>query len=239
MARLDGRHPGLELMLEFCRERADGQGVIQEAGGTVKTEECYTISYPLAVLAAQRKDAELRRIAVQTLLARRDVLHAQDDAVYQRGKPGAVQFRNWARGLAWHLLGHAQVLRWLGKAPEVAAEFRRSAALAMRLQAGNGLWYCFAEEPATGVETSGSAGIAAALAMGARQGLLGAEALAAARMAREALRGYLTPDGLLGGASQENKGGDALQRDGYRVMPQYGFGVFAQLLGALGGGGRG
>ncbi len=135
--------------------------------------------------------------------------------------------------MAWHLLGCAHSLRWLGKAPEVEAEFRRSAGLAMRLQSSNGLWFCFAEEPATGVETSGSAGIAAALAMGARQGVLGAEALAAARLVRAALRGYLTPDGLLGGASQENKGGDALQREGYRVMPQYGWGVYAQLMGTL------
>jgi hypothetical protein len=239
LARLEPKHAGLDLFVEFCRQRADAQGVLHEASGVVKTEECYTISYPLAVLAAQRKDAGLRRIAVQTLLARRDVLHAGDDAIYQRGKPGELRFRNWARGLAWHLLGCAHTLRWLERAPEVEAEFRRSAALALRLQSNNGLWFCFTEEPVTGVETSGSAGIAAALAMGARQGVLGAEALSAARLARAALRGYLTPDGLLGGASQENKGGDALQREGYRVMPQYGWGVYAQLMGALDGQGGG
>lgn len=235
MARLEPGHPGLEMLIEFCRDRADEQGVLHESSGVVKTEESYTVSYPLAVLASQRKDASLRRIAVRTLLARRDVLHAKDDAIYQRGKPGELRFRNWARGLAWHLLGCAHTLRWLGAEPEVAAEFRRAAALAMRLQSNTGLWFCFGEEPETGVETSGSAGIAAALAMGARDGVLGGEALAAARLARAALRGYLTPDGLLGGATQENKGGDALQRGGYRVMPQYGWGTYAQLLGALGG----
>jgi hypothetical protein len=238
LARLTPKHAGVDLFVEFCRQRADAEGVLHEASGVVKTEECYTISYPLAVVAAQRKDAGLRQIAVRTLLARRDILHAGDDAIYQRGRPGDLKFRNWARGLAWHLLGCAHSLRWLGRAPEVEAEFRRSAALALRLQSNNGLWFCFAEEPVTGVETSGSAGIAAALAIGARQGVLGTEALAAARLARSALRGYLTPDGMLGGASQENKGGDALQREGYRVMPQYGWGVYAQLLGALDGTGR-
>jgi hypothetical protein len=39
----------------------------------------------------------------------------------------------------------------------------------------------------------------------------------------------LTADGLLHGAAQSNRGGEALQRSDYRVISQMGMGLLAQL----------
>jgi rhamnogalacturonyl hydrolase YesR len=91
------------------------------------------------------------------------------------------------------------------------------------------LWSVYLDDPAAGSDTSASAGLAAALAMGANAGWLGADALAAAHRADAALARHLTPDGFLGGAAQLNRGGDALQRGGYRVLGQFALGLYGQL----------
>lgn len=48
---------------------------------------------------------------------------------------------------------------------------------------------------------------------------------------RAALLENLTPDGMLGGVSQSNKGGEALQRSGYRVISQMSMGLLANIIG--------
>lgn len=83
------------------------------------------------------------------------------------------------------------------------------------------------------MDTSGSAGLAAALARAHTAGWLPVEARQAAQKAFAGLRKYLTPDGLLAGAAQSNKGGDGLQRGDYRVIYQMGMGLQAQLVAAL------
>ncbi|RIK19189.1 MAG: hypothetical protein DCC53_14270 [Chloroflexi bacterium] len=87
--------------------------------------------------------------------------------------------------------------------------------------------------PNTPVDTSGSAGIAAALALAARHGWLPDTARAAASETLDALHSTLTPDGFLGGVAQVNKAGEGLQRDPYRVISQFGMGLMAQLMAAL------
>jgi rhamnogalacturonyl hydrolase YesR len=100
----------------------------------------------------------------------------------------------------------------------------------MKWQNRQGLWHCFIDQPETGVETSGSAGIAAALAAGARLLPNPPRAVRAARAAhRELLRRHLVAGGFLGGASQANRDGERLQRSGYRVIAHYGAGLLAQL----------
>ncbi|HID22692.1 MAG TPA: hypothetical protein EYP14_09870 [Planctomycetaceae bacterium] len=49
---------------------------------------------------------------------------------------------------------------------------------------------------------------------------------------------HLTSDGLLGGASQSNKGGESLQRSDYRRVYQMAMGLQAQLIAALSHGER-
>ncbi|MDF2720404.1 MAG: hypothetical protein K0Q59_79, partial [Paenibacillus sp.] len=150
-------------------------------------------------------------------------------------------YRNWARGYAWYMLGMTRT--WielsengfggLAGMDEVAAEIRRIADVAMHWRLPGKLWACYLDIPETEVETSGSSGIAAALALGAKNGLLPTQMLAVAEEALAALIGYLTPDGLLGGVSQHNAGGETLQNSGYRVLSQMGMGLMAQLYGAV------
>ncbi|MBC7927866.1 MAG: glycoside hydrolase family 88 protein, partial [Bryobacteraceae bacterium] len=82
-------------------------------------------------------------------------------------------------------------------------------------------------------DTSGSAGIAAALAIGVREGWLDAKARSAAAKTLAGLRAHLTPDGFLGGVTQANKAGEGLQRGDYRVIYQMGVGIMGQLIAAL------
>lgn len=224
LARIAPGHPGVELAVEFGRRHEDR--------GDVSTEGCYTLAYPLAAIARQRKDAQLRAAALAVLRRRREIL-VQDDVIWQRGRPGALHFPNWARGHAWYLLGLAHSMRYLGPERDLLAEFRRAARFSMGLRLSNGLWPVFADDPHTGTDTSGSAGIAAALAIGAREGWLGGAELEAARLAKRELDRWLTPDGFLTGQAQENKKGEELQRSRYRAMMQLGLGLWAQLTGAL------
>lgn len=224
--------PLVDLFLTFVRKHTRADGAIQD-GATLSAEGSYTIAYPLAVIAAARRDAALADLARTQLRLRNERLW-HDGAVWlRRTDKNTHTFRGWARGVAWHALGTArsiEPLRAMGDAAVAEAELRRLAAWVLPLQRVDGLWACFLEDPATAVpDSSGSAGIAAALALGARLGVLEPAAAAAARRALAGGRRHLTPDGLLGGAAQSNRGGEELQRSDYRVLSQMGMGLLAQL----------
>jgi rhamnogalacturonyl hydrolase YesR len=106
----------------------------------------------------------------------------------------------------------------------------------MPYQLPSGLWSVFVDEPDLLPDTSGSAGIGAALALAAKHGWLDASARTTAETCLTGLKQHLTPDGFLGGASQSNKGGPGLQRSDYRVIYPMGMGMTAQLIAALHGG---
>ncbi|MDL1916726.1 hypothetical protein FBR00_12310, partial [Anaerolineae bacterium CFX4] len=157
---------------------------------------------------------------------------------------GTRTFVNWCRGVAWSLLGLTRTLAVIPDPPaDLIRDVQRLGAWALAQRSGP-LWPTFLGEPNTPVDTSGSAGIAAALALAARHGWLPDTARAAwlpdtARAAAsetlDALHSTLTPDGFLGGVAQVNKAGEGLQRDPYRVISQFGMGLMAQLMAALAG----
>ena len=60
-------------------------------------------------------------------------------------------------------------------------------------------------------------------------GLAPASVKDVARRAIQGLERYLSPDGFLHGVTQSNKGGEELQRSGYRVFMQMGLGLAVQL----------
>jgi unsaturated rhamnogalacturonyl hydrolase len=91
----------------------------------------------------------------------------------------------------------------------------------------------FLDRPEFTPDTSGSAGIAAALAIGAQQGWLDATAKSAAARTLTGLKPHLTADGMLGGVSQANKSNDDLQRGICRLVYQMGMGLMVQLIAAL------
>jgi rhamnogalacturonyl hydrolase YesR len=236
-ARYHPQHPSLEEVIGFCKNHTDKNGVIIDDPKSdypiIKTEECYTVSYPLAVIGNQRNDQQLLDLAVKNLLVRTSAL-ANSSGIYQRtdGKGGRV-YKNWSRGVAWYLLGYVRSYEQLKNHPDAALikkEFIRAAKYVMQFQQEDGMWSCFMGEPKTGAETSGTAGLAAALKYGYQIGLLDVEAKKAADKATIALTSWLTPDGLLTGTAQVNKGGEALQRSGYRVISPYTLGFMGFLL---------
>lgn len=232
LAHTNPTHPLLETAVSFCVNHANAEGVIADGVGNnriLKTEECYTVSYPLAVLAKTLNRPELARLATQTLLSRVSLLDKGDN-IYQRGtEQGEMYFGNWSRGVAWYLLGLAKTLVHLPESEDKALlknAFEKAVHKVIGYQQSNGLWYCFLHKPETGFETSGTAGIAAALIYGHQHGLLDKKAKIAALKAKNGLSPYLTPDGFLTGTAQVNKGGDALQQNGFRVISPYTLGFF-------------
>lgn len=230
LAERDPRDPLLESFVEFAltSQRADGLVIDDDM---VSAEGCYTIAYPLAAIARRCRRPELVPLALAQLELRRTRL-ADGDVVWLRDEPSGRTFRSWTRAWSWYLLGLVRTLEQIDPADRpaaLAAEFTRAAAAAMARQLPDGCWRVFLDEPETGTDTSGSAGIAAALAVGHRLGIAPHGALAAARRTHESLLGRLTDDGLLTGATQANKDGERLQRCDYRVTSQMGTGLLAQL----------
>lgn len=235
LAQVQPDHPAIDRAIQFCRDHANAEGIVADGKGPnrpLKTEECYTVSYPLAVLARQRNEADLAHLALQTLLARVTRL-ARPDCIYQRTQEQETPtYPNWARGVAWYLLGLAKTLPLLPPSPArdtLVTEFRQKANWVRTCQQRDGLWSCFLHQPETGTDTSGSAGIAAALAVGLANGLLPTTARPSVVAARRGLGTYLTPDGFLTGTAQANKGGEALQRSGYRVIAPYTLGFLGMI----------
>jgi len=235
IARYRPGHAALNLAVSYWTAHRDAAGCVID-GKTTSTEGTYTVAYPMAVIARARRDRDLEALAVRQLRLRRDRLSAPD-AVHLRFTEGRGHtYRNWSRGVAWYMLGLSHTLEALegrDDLRDLRDEFARVAEWALRLQPGSGLWPCFVDDPASGPETSGSAGIAAAIARGAGSGMLPASMRPAARRTLKALEGQLTPDGFLGGVAQSNRGGEALQRGGYRVISQMAMGLMGQLIAAV------
>lgn len=236
LARRDPTSPVLDIFVQFAKEHRRQDGAIQD-GGTTTGEGTYTIGYPLAMIAAARRDAALAELAREQLRLRIERLWHEGAIWLRRTDKKAYTFRGWARGVAWHSLGIASSiapLRQHGDTAEFEAELKRIAAWVLPLQRPDGLWSCFIEDNKSLPDTSGSAGIAAALAIGARLGVLPAGARAAAQRTISGVQAHLTPDGLVGGVAQSNRGGEALQRGDYRVLGQIGMGLLALLIAECG-----
>lgn len=239
-ARLQPDHPVMEQAISLWMSRMREDGAIC-GKGMLSAEGSYTVAYPMAVLARVRQDAELAEMAILQLEVRRQLLTNSEDDLYLRcDTNGNLTFRHWARAHAWYLLGLIRTLMELREAgyssvsaDRCASEFVRAANVALSYQSTNGLWSVFLDEPSTGTDTSGSAGIAAALALGANFGLLPEHTRLASERSLQSLLQYVKPDGILGHVAQSNKGGEALQRSGYRVMFQMATGLLGQLYAAL------
>ena len=232
-------HPSVQQAVDFCRAHRNPPGIIM-AGKHLTTEGCYTVAYPLAAIAQVRQDPELAQLALDQLRYRTQYL-TDGSAIYQRATlAGEQAYHNWGRGVAWYLLGTIKTLAILKESfgeLDGAAEAQRvwvaAAQMVKSHRNAQGLWYGYLDESATEVDTSASAGIAAAMAWGARLGITPKENIRAARTTYRALHDYLTPDGFLTQVSQINRGGEVLQRSGYRVISQFGMGLIGQLKAAL------
>jgi len=238
LARVEEENAPLGHAVDFWWARQDQHGCIQD-GQTTSCEGSYTVAYPLAVIAKRWQDETLGEVAAHNLRLRRDRL-AVDGDIWLRWRPdGKRTYRSWARGCAWYLLGLARSLVELDglvETGDLRAELAAQAEILIPKQSANGLWHGFLDEPDVATDSSGSSGIAAALAIGTEHGWLPATARAAAERTLDGLWGQLTADGLLGGVCPSNKGeyGEAGQRRPYRGVLGMGMGLMASLLAALG-----
>lgn len=235
LAQISPEHPILDKVAAFFEDHTEEDGSILD-GAVLTAEGSYTIAYPLAVLARIKKSSKLSDTCIKQLLMRKERLGKEDGVFLRAYNDGTYTFKNWARAFSWYMLGLTRSLEWLQESTEnkccineLKEECRRIAALAISHQDQSGLWNCFVDDASTDSDTSGSAGIAAALAQGWKLGILSQEAKVSALKAFEALKKYLTPDGLLSGVAQSNKNGEAFQRSSYRVLSQMAMGLMAQL----------
>jgi unsaturated rhamnogalacturonyl hydrolase len=237
LAQVNSKHKLLEIAIDFCEKHANTEGVI--ADGTdddrlLKTEECYTVCYPLAVLAKTLNRPNLAKLAIKTLKSRVFLLE-KDNSIFQKGtEKGVLSFENWGRGVAWYLLGLVKTLTHLPESADkdlLKTHLKKSVENTIAYQQDNGLWYNFFHQSETDFETSGTAGITAALMYGFNHNLLDENAKNAAIKAQNGLLAYLTPDGFLTGTAQVNKpqGGKGLQLNGFRVISPYTLGFFAHF----------
>ncbi|EIQ01801.1 endopolygalacturonase [Opitutaceae bacterium TAV1] len=239
LAALAPGHPALRFADEgFEKHLRPGTGTI--GLNTIVTESNYNIAYPMMMMATEAGRADLRERALRQLEVARERLTAPDD-LYLRHffDTGEKTFRNWSRGVAWYYLGLVRTLALLPpkeRPASLVAEAGRVAAWVTRHQLPDGLWPCFLKENDLLPDSSGSAGIAAALALGVRHGMVDASLLPAAAKALDGLMTFMTHDGWLRGTAQSNKRETHhmdIQRSSFRVIAPWGMGLFAQLAAAL------
>lgn len=240
LARSRPKHPELSSVVAYwaAKLKSSPTGAITE-NITTTAEGNYTVAWPLAVIAREWNRPDLAQMAVHELRHRRDRLVSTDGAIWLRHRQGSEaphSFRLWGRGVAWYFLGLARTLDVLPVAPpDLVTEIQRTANYLLSLQRNDGMWGMFADDPQTASESSGTAGIATALAIGVRRGWLREREALGARRALAGLESRLTPDGFLPGTAPENKreGGEAFQRKSKGYIMQIGMGLMAQLMAEL------
>jgi rhamnogalacturonyl hydrolase YesR len=228
-------HPEIAKTLVFWGKKEDGEGGIID-GKQTAAEGSYTVAWPLAVLAKQLNRPDLAEKSILQLRLRRDRLVDGEGAIwlrhYKNGNPQRT-YKLWSRGVAWYLLGLAKSLDYLPNPPDdLIAELQRTVQYLIPFQTEEGLWRVFANDSQTAPETSGTAGIAAAMAIGVRRGWLGKDAERSAQKALIGLYGRLTPDGFLTAVAHSNmkEGGEPFQRKTKGTILQFGMGMMAQLV---------
>lgn len=226
-------HPEIASVMNFWESKKGGQGSIND-GKTIVAEGNYTVAWPLAVISDKLKRPDLLDEALSQLRIRRDSLVDMKGAIWLRNINGKKTYRLWSRGIAWYLLGMTKVLDIMHDPPQdLVSEVQRTCSYLLKLQDADGMWKVFADSPETAPESSGTSGIAAAMAIGIRRGWLNNEVYkASVEKAFEGLSKRLTPDGYLDNVAQSNKGqgGEKFQRKTKGTTCQWGMGMFAQLI---------
>lgn len=239
LARRRPDHPAVGITVDAMlhRWRDDVGGVVE---GQVAAETCYSVAHVMACIWRYAGADGLDERAVSHLRLTQRCL-AEPDCLWLRYRPdsGKRTFMSWSRGVAWYTLGFARTLVELPaerRPGDLIDELQRVLRWTLSHQRQDGLWPCFFDEPDTVPDTSGSAGLAAAIAIAARHGLVDAACTPSAARTLDALTQRLTPDGWLTGASPSNKREAAaidVQRSAFRIIGPWGMGLMAQLAAAL------
>src|SRR5690606_12903668 len=189
-------------------------------------------------------NGELANQALQQVLLRKRYLRGER-SVHLRWYLNRQEhtFTNWSRAFGWYCLGMTKTYLTLSSAesirpdPGAMAALRAEIADVLRLALSylppSRVWSVFFDRPDTGAETSGTAAVAAALALAAEHGIVDDSFRGEAERIYRALLEFITPDGVFCGVSQHNAGGMKLQESGYRVLSQMGLGLWGQLHATL------
>lgn len=239
LARYQPDHPAIKIA-ESAFEKDYQRTIGAVCGQVLPAETSYAVAYPMAAFAVFAGRDRWLTAAIHQLRRNRELLVTPDD-LYLRchWRTGEKSFKNWSRGVAWYFLGLVRTIVLLPAADrpdDLIEEIERMSHWVARNQNPDGLWPCFLKEPDILPDTSGSAGIAAAIAIAVSVGLLPKDHLESPLRAKAALMEYLTPDGWLTGVAQSNKAVTLemdIQRSKYRVIGPWGMGLLAQLLAAL------
>jgi len=235
LAMKDPENPEIENVLAFWKSRENERGEVVDHK-QVAAEGNYTVSWPLAIISKQLNRPELAVKAIEGLRFRTKYLIDEQGNQWLRyrfGMDPLRTYKHWSRGNAWYFLGMAKTMDMLPEVPaDLITEFQRAANHYVDLQDSDGMWHMFACEPETAPESSGTAGVATALAIGMRNGWIGKEYEKPVQKAFKALTNRLTPDGFLTGVAHCNRaeGGEKFQRETKGSILQFGMGFYAQLL---------
>ncbi|NBC84460.1 MAG: hypothetical protein GVY19_13920 [Bacteroidetes bacterium] len=235
LALSNPNHPEIEHVLNFWNSRIDSLGIIME-GNRIVAEGNYTVAWPMAVISRQLNRPDLAEEAIRQLRLRRKYLVDEQGAMWLRYnfKTRERTYKLWSRGLTWYFLGLAKTLDALPNPPrDLIEELQRASGYLISVQGDDGMWNVFADDSATSPETSGTSGIATAMAIGVRREWLGEKAESSARLALQGLEKRLTPDGYLTNVAEANRGGIAFQYQTKGSICQWGMGLYAQLLAEL------
>lgn len=203
-----------------------------------------TLYYAAGVLMAGWRLTGRREYAEEAV--RQCVLHAKHlrdertGAFFHDVEPGTGVRTNWfwSRGNGWVLLALADTLRGCpGDVPErgrLLEMYRELATVWLRWQHACGLWRIVAEVEESHVETSGSAMLAAGLAIGVGEGWLEACVAGQVRRACQELVTWIDGKGALKGAQY------AAGRGGWETLKlapmgecTYATGLFLRLMGEV------
>lgn len=234
IANLYPNHPILDEAESFWHSRLKAHGGITDY--SITAEGSYTIAYPMAVLSKVLNKPDLAKMALQQLRIREKLVDSGNNYLRYYPDKNTRTYKNWARGIAWYLLGIIRTISILKDSEDISDlkdEFVRASNFALNFQKADGLWNCFIDDQSTIADTSGSAGIAAAIASGINEGFLSEDLKKHIIRTWDGLIPHLTADGLLSGVAQSNSGGEELQRSNYRVISQMGMGLMGQLYAYL------
>lgn len=232
LARLEPHHPILKTVVNAWDAYIEKKNGMVIEGSSITAEGCYTVAYPMAVIGNAWQQDSLKNKALEQLKHRFVLIENGD--FYLRYNKGNRTYRNWARGAAWFLIGFARTISELDHAlpdREYIDKFKEGVDIAVSMQRNGGLWSSFMHKDVP-ADTSGSAGISAAILTGINSGFLPGSYREVAEKCWNGLQKYITPEGLLKGVAQDNRGGIELQESNYRVIAQMGMGLMAQLYAA-------
>ena len=226
LARVNPHHKAVDQAIDFWLSRRATDGMVRDQ--SITTEGCYTVAWPMAVVANVRGRDDLRDLAIGQCVGRMGV-NLHNGHVWQVvTEQGERRLRHWCRGVGWFLLGSVRTMIETRRTDDALLAGVIGVIDTLPPLLDGQVWNNFIDDKDSAIDTSGSAAIAAAIAIGVDHGLLPTRLKPLAVVALRNLLRHLTPDGLLQHCAQENKGGEALQRSPYRVVSQMGMGLLAQ-----------